>query len=162
MVNRVMAAKAAKHRRMKRLFPKKLAADYIPVGAPPNRLVMQEYKERTRSLAFDDKYLAWLELISRFRGKPPGKKEAEDAWKRIRDACPALMRFRVSDKDSKIHEVFMYFNSERTNFIIYEENYVGRFIRASIPYQDRERCLARWRSSTVRWVECVSSSPPEP
>lgn len=159
MANRTMQAKSLKLKRQRRLFPKHMSASYIPVGMPPNRLVMQEYKERTKSLAFDDKYMAWLELIARFRGKPPGKVEAEAAWARIRDASPHLMRVRLSDKNDKTKEVWMYFNSERTQNIIYEENYVGRFIRASIRYQCGERAKARFVAGSVNWVECVSCSP---
>lgn len=158
MANRSMQAKALKMKRMKRTFPRYMSADYIPVGMPPNRLVMSEYKERTRSLAFDQKYMDWLDTVSRFRGKPPGKLEAENAWKRIKDACPNLMN--VVLEKTQVRDVKMFFNSERTQFIILEENYVGRYIRASIRYQDRNRCIARFKSNEVRWVEFVSSSPP--
>lgn len=157
MVNRAMEAKRLKMKRMKRTFPKRYTSDYIPVGMPPNREVMGEYKERTKSLAFDDKYLAFLELLARFKNKPPGKVEAEASWARIRDACPSLMN--VVLVNTGICKVQMFYNSERTAFIIYEENYVGRFIRASIRYQNRERCLARYKSGQVQWVEFISSSP---
>lgn len=160
MVNRTMQAKSLKMKRMKRLFPRRLSADYIPVGMPPNRLVMAQYKESAKSLAFDQKYMDWLETIARFRGKPPGKLEAEKAWERIKDACPNLMN--VVLEASQVRNVKMFYNSERTQFILLEENYVGRFVRASIRYQDRDRCIARFKSSQVRWVEFVSSSPPKP
>lgn len=159
MANRAMEAKRNKMKRMRRLFPRRMSADYIPVGMPPNRLVMQEYKERTRSLAFDQKYMDWLETVTRFAGKPPGKLEAEKAWERIKDACPTLMN--VSLVHNKVRCVKMFWNQDRTQFILLEENYVGRFIRASIRYQDRQRLLDRFKSDTVRWVEFVSSSPPE-
>lgn len=162
MANRVMAQKAAKAKRQRRLFPKRFSADYIPVGMPPNRLVMQEYKERTRSLAFDDKYLSWLETVTRFKNKPPGKLDVEKAWQRVRDAAPSLMCVTLTHKNNHTKCVKMFFNSERTQFILYEENYVGRFVRASIRYQDGERCKARFLADQVRWVEFVSSSPPEP
>lgn len=158
MANRTMQAKSLKMKRMKRTFPRYMSADYIPTGAPPNRMVMSEYKERTKSLAFDQKYMDWLETIARFRGKPPGKLEAEKAWERIKDACPNLQC--VSLEANKVHTVKMFWNQDRTNFILYEENYVGRYIRASIRYQDRDRCIARFKSNQVRWVEFVSSSPP--
>lgn len=160
MANRVMQAKRAKMVRMKRTFPKHMQASYIPVGAPPNRLVMSECKERTRSLAFDHEYLNWLETVTRFKNKPPGKVEAEATWRRLRDACPTLMNVTLEVNLNRC--VKMFYNQERNNFIIYEENYTGRFVRASIHYQDRKRCIDRFKSNTVRWVEFVSSSPPEP
>lgn len=185
MANRVMQAKREKHKRQKRLFPKKYSAGYIAVGAPPNRLVMQEYKERTRSLAFDAKYMEWLETVTRFRGKPPGKKEAEEAakrikerranpaaalvhikqdapklWDRIADSFPMLMNVCLEDSVSR--QVRMFWSSDRASFLLLEINHVGRFVRASIRYADAERCKSRFVSDQVRWVEFVSSSPPEP
>lgn len=157
MANRSMQAKTLKMRRMKRTFPRYMSADYIPTGKPPNQLVMSEYKERTRSLAFDDKYMNWLDTVTRFHNKPPGKVEAEKTWERIRDACPTLMN--VTLEVNQVRCVKMFFNQERNQFVLYEENYTGRYIRASIRYQDRDRCIARFKSSQVRWVEFVSSSP---
>jgi len=160
MANSTMQAKAAKLRKQRRLFPKHLAASYVPVGRGPNKEVMSGYKERTRSLAFDKTYLDWLETVTRFHGKPPGKLEAEKAWERIRDAAPNLSC--VTLVDNKVQNVKMFWNDARNQFILLEENYVGRFIRASIRYQDGERCKRRFLSGQVRWVEFVSSSPPEP
>jgi hypothetical protein len=185
MVNRTMQAKTIKRNKQRRLFPKRFTAEYISVGAPPNRLVMNEYKERTKSLAFDAKYMEWLEKITRFRGKPPGKKEADEAaarinkyrvnphswlaelrdarptwWARIGEVCPSYMH--VALEDSAVRLSKMFFSTDGTHFILYEENFIGRIARLSITYQNRERCIARWRADQVRWVSTVSSSPPEP
>lgn len=159
MANRTMQQKSLKLKRQRRLFPKKLSADYVAVGSGPNRYVMSEYKERTRSLAFDQKYLDWLETTSRFKNKPPGKVEAEKTWERIRDACPSLMNVTLVHTQAKC--VKMFFNSFGDQYILYEENYIGRYIRASIRYQSRERLLDRFKTDSVRWVEFVSSSPPK-
>lgn len=185
MANRVMAAKAQKLRRQRRLFPRKMSADYISVGAPPNRLVMAEYKERTRSLAFDQKYLDWLEAVTRFRGKPPGKLEAEQEakrieryktnpaawlldvktaspsiWAKLEDSCPSLMN--VTLHDSAVSQTRMFWNAAGDQYVLLEIHHVGRFIRCSMRYQNRERVIGHFQSGTVRWVEFVSSSPPEP
>lgn len=185
MVNRVMQAKTIKRNKQRRLFPKRFSADYIAVGAPPNRLVMNEYKERAKSLAFDAKYMHWLEQITRFRGKPPGKKEAEEAmarinkfkadphswlatlrdtrptwWDRIGAVCPSYMNVELANNGVSLTKMF--FSTDGTHFVIYEEHYISRTARLSIAYQNRERCIERWRSGQVRWVEFVSSSPPEP
>lgn len=158
MANRAMEAKRHKMKRMRRTFPKSYLSNYIPVGRGPNQEVMAQYKEASRSLAFDQKYMDWLETIARFRGKPPGKVEAEKAWARIKDACPNLQC--VTLEASKARHVKMFYSQDRTQFILLEENYVGRYIRASIRYQDRDRCISRFKSNEVRWVEFVSSSPP--
>ncbi len=178
-------AKIMKMKRAKRLFPKSYSADYIPVGRGPNQDVMSEYKERSRSLAFSPEYLAFLEVHARFHGKPPGKLEAEQAaarlakatgtpsyylsvalnefptaWARIKDVCPMLMNFVI--EDTAMRHVRMFRNQMNNRFVLLELHHIGRYMRCSMVYQDRERCLDRFRSNTVRWLEFVSSSPPKP
>jgi hypothetical protein len=187
MANKTMEAKRQKMKRAKRLFPKSYSADYIPVGRGPNKEVMASYKERSRSLAFSPEYLAWLEDVTRFRGKPPGKLEAEQAaerianakgkpsyylslclnempatWARIKDVCPMLMN--VVLVDNMRQHVRMFWNERRDKFILLELNHIGRYMRASMVYQDGERAKRYFRTNpeTVRWVEFVSSSPPKP
>lgn len=185
MANRTMKAKADKAQRQKRLFPRSYSADYIPVGRGPNRDVMAMYKESSRSLAFGPEYLAWLETVTRYRGKPPGKVEAEQAierlrnaktnpshylsvvlnempatWARIKDVCPTLMN--VVLEDSPLRHARMFWNQKRDRFILLELHHIGRYMRSSMVYQDGDRCKARFISDTVRWVEFVSSSPPKP
>lgn len=177
-------AKIMKMKRAKRLFPKSYSSDYISVGRGPNKDVMSEYKERSRSLAFSPEYLAWLETVTRYRGKPPGKLEAEQAierlhnaktnpsfylsvvlnempstWARIKDVCPSLINFVI--EDSQLRHVRLFRNQMNDRFILLELHHVGRYMRSSMVYQDRERALARFQSDTVRWVEFVSSSPPK-
>jgi hypothetical protein len=185
MANRAIESKRMKLKSWRRSLPKNYEASYIPVGRGPNREVMAQYKESSRSLAFDAEYLAWLETVTRFRGIPPGRVEAREAaerirnakvqpsyylsvvlnempqtWARIKDICPMLMN--VVLEDSMVRHVRMFWHSDRKHYILLELHHIGRFMRASMVYQDGERAKARLKSDTVRWVEFVSSSPPKP
>lgn len=188
MANRGNESKRLKLKKWKRSLPKNFEASYIPVGRGPNRDVMAEYKERSRGLAHSEEYLEWLESVTRFKGVPPGRVEAQKrvedltkpnprlptkdhhlsvalnefptAWARIKDVCPSLMNV-ILENSMKQH-VRLFFNEQRNRCIILELNHLGRYMRASIVYQDAERAKARFVSGQVRWVEFVSSSPPKP
>lgn len=155
--NRSMQAKALKLKKQKRLFPKSYAADYIPTGMPPDRQVMREYKERTRGLAFDDAYMAHLEAKAKFKGVPAGRFEVMNRLKFIECELGEL-------KFVTIHEDFgckaqLFYNSERTAFMIMEVNYTDEVIRTSIRYMDRDRCILRWKDKDIRWISIVSTNP---
>lgn len=188
MANRAIEQKRMKMRRAKRLFPKDYSADYIPVGRGPNREVMASLKERTRGLAFDQKYLDFLEETARFKNVPPGRVEAQKsaerlvsnprelpdkdhmlsvalcefptAWARIKDVCPSLINI-ILENSMKRH-VRLFYNEQRNRCIILELSHIGRYMRASMVYENVERAKRRFTDSQVRWVEFVSSSPPKP
>ena len=151
MANRTMAAKALKLKKMKRLFPKQYQANYIPVGRGPNMEVMAGYKERAKGLAFDQKFLDFLEMCSRFKGKPPGKVEAEAAIRRILEVVPQDMSFTL------IRNVFqwarVFFNSEKTCFILLHENYKEGRVRTSMTYHSKDNIIRAWNMDRIRWVE---------
>lgn len=162
MANRTMAAKRLKLRKQKRLFPKYLGASYVPTGKPPNMLVMQELKERSRGLAFDGEYADYLvtRMLMDMQGQHlhPGREEVKQHIRRIQETAPSLMN--VTLVDNKICRVQMYFPSERNKFVLYEENRLEHFIRTSMVYMDRERCIAAMKSDRVRWVHFSSVHPP--
>jgi len=157
MANRNMQAKALKLKKQKRLFPKSYSADYIPTGMPPDRQVMREYKARTKSLAFDEQYMAHLEEKARFKGVPAGRFEVLNRLKFIECELGEL-------KFVTIHEDFgckaqLFYNSERTAFMIMEVNYDDCVIRTSLRYMDRQRCIDRWKTKSIRWLSVVSTNP---
>lgn len=186
MANRSMQQKQLKLKRMKRLFPKSYSADYIHVGSrpgPAHELVTQR-KDSVRSLAFDAKYGEYL-AEAKFKNVPPGRVEAREAalristaegklnhylsvalnempatWARLKDICPLLMN--VVLEDSGIRHVRMFWNASRDKYILLELHHIGRYMRASMVYQDDKRLKERFKSEQVRWVEFVSSSPPKP
>jgi hypothetical protein len=158
MANRTMQAKAMKHRRHKRLFPKHLLASYIPTGKPPDRFVIQEYKERTRSLAFDDAYIADLEAKQQFHHVSYKRREVEAHIKRIKELTPSMFCITICDMPAIKAQLF--YNSERTRFMVMESNHLVRQVRTSIVYSDKTRLIDAWKSETVRWVEFSSLDPP--
>lgn len=157
MASRAMQAKRLKMKRAKRLFPKNYQSDYIPCGAPPNRLVIREYKERAAGLAFDAKYMEELEKRARFRGVPPGRKEAIDLMTKIMAEEPTILTIKLMDTP-KLRAILL-FTSEMRHFRVSETNKLNGETRVSMKYGDKDRCIDRWKTDTIRWVE-FSSSPP--
>lgn len=162
MGNRNMEAKGLKLRRQKRLFPRYLAADYVPTGKPPNMLVMNELKERTRSLANSDEYADYLvtRMMMDAQGQHPhpGRQEVKAHIQRIQDTAPALMN--VVLMNTKLKKVMMFFPSERNRWIIYEEDFLNKTVQTSMVYMDRARCISAWKEDRIRWVHFSSVRPP--
>lgn len=156
MANRSMEAKRQKIKRMKRTFPKSYCSNYIPVGNGPNREVMGDYKERARGLAFDAEYLQWLEANTRFKGKTPTRLEVEANiqvkahLQRIEDVAPTKMCFTLMN--NSILRVRAFFNSERTLWVIMEENFRKGTIRTSMTYSSKDSIVHAWRKDKLRWV----------
>lgn len=164
MANRSMQAKALKLKRQKRLFPRYLGADYIPTGKPPNQMVMQELKERARGLAFDEEYADYLQVRKEMdrQGQhiSEGRVLVAAHIQRIQNVAPALMNVVICN--TKIQKTKLFYNEERNKFVLYEENALTKEIRTSMVYMDRARCIAHWRSDTVRWVYFSSVRLPTP
>jgi hypothetical protein len=162
MANRAMEAKRLKMKRHRRLAPVKYHAHYIPTGMPPNQLVMQELKERAKGLAFDDEYAEYLSVRADMdrQGQhiSEGRREVAAHIKRIQDVAPAMMN--VVLMATKLKRVKMFYNEDRTRFILLEENLLTHSCQTSLAYMDRKRCIAAFRSDRVRWVRFSSTSPP--
>lgn len=152
MANGTMEAKRNKMRRAKRTFPKSYCSNYIPVGMPPNRLVMGEYKERARGLAFDAEYLAFLEKTARFKGKTPARLVAETraALERIETIAPNKMCFKLIENSALRARCF--FNSERTLWVIMEENFKEGQIKTSMTYASKDSIVYAWKKDKLKWV----------
>lgn len=165
MANRSMQAKALKLKRARRLFPKSYSSNYIPVGMPPNREVMSGYKERARGLAFDAEYMYWLEnQFQRFKCKPPGRVEVEAHIRRIEEHAPAKMCFKLMENSALRARCF--FNSERTIWLIMEEDFKKGEVRTSMTYSSKDNVVYAWRKNKIRWVMFTKSAgrevPPPP
>lgn len=162
MANRTMQAKGLKLRRQRRLFPRHLSADYVPAGKPPNMLVMKELKERTKGLAFDDEYIDYLikrrQMDEVGQHISIGRQEVSAHIERIRNTAPALMCVTLTNTVAS--KVLMFYNEKRDRFILFEDNKLNNFIRTSLVYMDRQRCIRAFQSETVRWVSFSSTSPP--
>jgi len=162
MANRTMQAKGLKMKRMKRLFPRYLSASYIPTGKPPNMLVMRELKERSRSLAFDEEYVDYLvkRKFMDMQGQhiSEGRQLVAAHIKRIQETAPAMTCVTICD--TIVRKTLLFYNEDRTRFIIYEANRLEKFVRTSMAYMDRQRCIDAWKSDNTRWVYFSSVRPP--
>ena len=162
MANRNMQGKAAKAKRQRRLFPRNLSASYIPAGKPPNQLVMRELKERSRSLAFDDEYIDYLVkrkgMDQAGQHISEGRRLVSAHIQRIKDTSPSLTCVTICDTLAK--RTLLFYNEDRTRFIIYEANRMEKFVRTSMAYMDRQRCIDAWKSDNTRWVYFSSVRPP--
>lgn len=162
MGNRNMAGKRLKLQRQRRLFPRYLSADYVPTGKPPNQLVMRELKERSRSLAFDDEYAQYLAVrhVMDLQGQHPhpGRAEVLRHIQRIQNVAPSLQNV-VLHHDA-FRKVRLFYNEDRSRFILFQEELRAKFVQTSMVYMDRTRCIAAFKSDTVRWVHFSSVHPP--
>lgn len=150
MANRSIEAKKLKMRRAKRTFPKSYCSNYIPVGSGPNRQVMGDYKERARGLAFDSKYMSWLEEVSRFKGKTPARCEVEAHIRRIEDIAPEKKCFQLMENSSLRARCF--YNSSKTHWVIMEENFKEGKICTSMTYSSKDSIIYAWRKQKLKWV----------
>ncbi len=162
MANRTMQAKGLKAKRQKRLFPRHLAADYIPTGKPPNMLVMRELKERSRSLAFDQEYIDYIvrrrDMDAKGQHISEGRRLVDAHIRRIQETAPSMTCVTICD--TVMRKTLLFYNEERTRFIIYEANRLEKYVRTSMAYMDRQRCIDAWKSDNTRWVYFSSVRPP--
>lgn len=162
MANRTMQAKSLKLKRAKRLFPKYLSASYIPTGKPPNMLVMKELKERSLSLAFDKEYIEYLAVRSAMDSAgqhiSEGRRLVSAHIERIRNTAPTMTCVTLCD--TLVKKALLFYNEDRTRFLIYEANRLEKFVRTSMAYMNRQRCIDAWKSDTTRWVYFSSVRPP--
>lgn len=156
MANRSMEAKRLKIKKMKRLAPRRYSADYISTGAPPNRIVMSEYRMRTKSLAFDPAYLAYLEAKAPFKNVSPGKLEIRKTLERMQ-AEGYADKVGYSILSNSIQKVMIYRNNDHTLFRICHEHFRNRTVRWSIEYKSKEIAETRWNMDRVVWVELKTS-----
>ena len=162
MANRTMKAKGDKARRQRRLFPRYLSASYIPTGKPPNMIVMKELKERSRSLAFDDEYADYLDTRKEMDRKgqhiSEGRRLVAAHMQRIQDTVPSMTCVTICD--TVIKKTRLFYDESRAHFIIFEDNRLEKFVRTSMVYMNRQRCIDAWKSDNTRWVYFSSVRPP--
>lgn len=153
MANRSIEAKKIKMRRMKRTFPRSYCSHYIPVGGGTDkeRMLMAGYREHARSLAFDSEYMDWLEnKFQRFKGKTPARCEVEKHLRRIEDIAPAKMCFKLMENSALRARCF--YNSDKTHWIIMEENFREGKIYTSMTYSTKDSIVYAWRKQKIKWV----------
>lgn len=149
MANRVLAQKALKAKRQRRLFPRNYSSDYIPVGKPPVREVIHQYKEHARGLAFDDAYMKFLEAHARWHGVPPARKAVLDHIYRIQNEIPQMLFVLLADNYKR--KTSLFFNSTKKSFIVMEQELTKGIFKTSMTYGDHDRILRAWLENYIRW-----------
>lgn len=174
MPNRVMQAKELKRIRPIRRLPKRMPGDpegrfnrpdYVPdkfnpdiparlraegMVAPrqPTRELMQGYQHRAKSLAKDDK-------PGRFKGVTPARKEVEASVERIQTRYSVELSFTLLD--TRTHRARVFFNSQRTVYVLLYENYKMGVTQHSLPHCDKKELVDRFRTKRLTLVEYQSS-----
>lgn len=156
MANRTMQQKTLKLKKARRVFPKRYSSDYVSVGMPPNKAVMSEYKERTKSLAFDEDYLRYLDAKTRFKGVSPGRVEARERALKLREEIPDLLF--VVYLENVYQRVRIYFNSQKNVAIVEHFDKKRMIVRKSICYDSIEYARVKWEKGKCCWVEAVPFS----
>lgn len=156
MTNRTIQQKMVKLKKARRRFPKRYSANYVSVGMPPNAAVMHEYRDRTRSLAFDDDYLRYLEAKTRFKGVTPGRVEARERAMKLQEVLPAPLF--IVYLENVYQRVRIYFNSAKTVAIVEHVDKKKMVIRKSIQYDSIEYARTKWVQGKCCWVEEVPFS----
>lgn len=150
MASRSNQAKLIKMKKARRLFPKSYASDYVSCGRQPNQEVINGYKERAKSLAFDEEF--WDRTVPRrFHGVTPARRLVLEQIKRVQEVAPAMMCFTILENRYQRARVF--FNSDRTCWILMHENFKSREVRTSMTYADKDRCVSAFHTDKIRWVE---------
>lgn len=149
MGNRVMAAKARKERRQRRAWARKLS---IKSGIQPNREVLKQYKRTAAGLGLE-------EARTRFPNVAPGRKDISDRIEEILQHLNDPLFFDIFPEN--VHQrVRLFFNSQKTIFIIQHMNYKEGACRLSITYASSERAIQVWNTGKVIWKvkKAISSS----
>lgn len=175
MANRTMQAKAMKlQRQLRKLprstsedvpgifedwkgssIPKRLLGEAVSVPRQPNRELMEGYQHRAKSLGMDNSR-------ARFTGITPARKEAiEQSF----NAALRSVRETVGDDmpsftilSNHIHRARVFFNPQKTQWMILYENFREAVVKRSMIYQDKKRLIDDFKSSSRRlvWVETKS------
>lgn len=159
MANRTMEQKKIKAKRMRRAWAKPLARRS---GMNPNRIVINEYKDRAKGLAFDesvaDQIAAKLLKASGegpFEKKvPPGKLEAlrrqGEIEAELPDGCD--LRLRGPGPSDELQESWTYFNARKDCYVLFHFDFEKGIERRSIPCSSYELLLMRWDMNKVMWA----------
>lgn len=178
MANRVMEQKRMKIKRMRRAWAKPLSRKS---GMNPNRIVLNEYKERAKGLAIDERdadmiaaelifredmgfskklsrSLAQAGAFPREKQTPHGRIEALRRQGELEAVMPdgCDLRIRGPGPSNCYQESFIYFNAQKTCWLVLHRDLRKRIQRRSITYSSKELLLMLWNMDKTTWVERIS------
>lgn len=181
MANRTMQAKALKlQRQLRRLprhmpeevpgsftehsgtpIPARLKAEGVSTPRTPNRELIQGYKHRAQSLSRDeaaDEAMIKKTWKTSFKGVTPKRLEVQakiDATiasvrEIVGEECPCFTIFH-----SHHHRARVFYNAQKTQWMLIHEDYVKGFVQRSMVYSDKVRLIDDFKSKKRRlvWVE---------
>lgn len=145
---RWMEAKKLKQRKMRRAWARPLS---IKSGIQPNREIIRQYQDTAKGLG---------QPIARaiYANVAPGKYDINDRIEEI------LSQFDdplfVTIIENNYQRIRLFFNSEKTCWIIQHVNWRTREVRISITYRSKDRALQVWVQSKVVWKHKKSLPAP--
>jgi hypothetical protein len=147
MANRVMEQKRIKIRRQRRAW----AVSFERSGMKtPNRVVINEYKQRAKGLMLDDDISE--SIIQKF-AHDERRRVALEHQAKMELLIEEGLRFKGPGPDNKYEESWVYFNSQRTSFFVIHRDKSLGIERRSILYSCKEILITKWNMGKVTWAE---------
>lgn len=155
MANRSMQAKTLKLRRQRRAWAK----PYSRIkGLQPNLTMLQQAKNAAKGLAISDEdaeilYQAIFHRASA-KGIPPGRYEV---LKLLANANADITEFNFKLIENAHQSAYVHWSGDKSKWMIVHCNKRTRVFRRSIVYPSKVIAVTSWNTSSVRWVEVISS-----
>lgn len=147
MGNRVIAAKRAKMKRERRAWAIPLS---YSGGQSPNRIVIQEYKQRARGLQLtDDISESIIQKLCHDEARKDALKRQAEFELELGDA----RRYSGPGPNNNLEESWVYYNPTKTVFFILHRDKRLGIERRSVGYSCKEVLYTRWTQGKVTWVE---------
>lgn len=147
MGNRVIAAKRMKMKKMRKAWAIPLSRKG---GQTPNRIVINEYKQRARGLMLEDDISE--SIIQKFCHDNE-RREALRRQAELELELGDARRYSGPGPNNKFEESWVYYNPEKTVFFILHKDKRLNIERRSIGYSCKEILYAKWNTGRVTWVE---------
>lgn len=144
-------------------FPDRLKAERVKAPGGMNKFVVEEYKNRTRSLGVSMGEIneLVLKLYGRlFIGTPAGRKEVLDTIKQLRKQKVENQFFQM--RDNAYERTRMYYRSDRSMFIIVRDDKRRLVTQISLPYSDKSTALRAWTLDRVHWEKKLNTQVAPP
>lgn len=139
-------------------IPSRLKAEGVSTPRTPNRELIQGYKHRAKSLAMEDS-------VARFKGVTPARKLVIDKIAFIMEAVECVTEDMNSFTlfSSSYHRARVFFNPQRTCWMLVHEDFRAGTIGRSMVYSDKVRLVDDFKSKKRRlvWVELRLSNHTE-
>lgn len=158
MANRTMQQKRLKMARQRRAWAKQYRQRSFMV---PNREVIKEYKHHAKGLEVDERVIDELIILQQIKDKNPNpgipQMVSEERKAALRRQAELEMEtntdLRVLGPTGRdaLQESWIYFNSQKTCFVLQHIDKIDGIERKSVTYSSRELLMMCWEGGQVRW-----------